>query len=103
MSMLHSHSVKGIPLKPEVHRIFLIKLFLIAMISICMVHLFSFYCSAQTQSDGNKRKIFEGEVVSNKMNKTATVRILRDFRHPQYQKLIQKRTTCYVHDEKNEL
>jgi small subunit ribosomal protein S17 len=47
----------------------------------------------------NKRKVLQGTVVSNKMNKTVVVSVQRKVRHPKYEKLIDKRTKCYAHNE----
>lgn len=49
----------------------------------------------------NKR-IEIGVVVSDKMNKTRVVRIIRMFRHPLYDKVMRKKKKVYVHDENNE-
>jgi len=50
----------------------------------------------------HKRKIREGEVVSDKMNKTIVVRVTRTTTHPEYKKVISKSKKFKVHDEKNE-
>lgn len=42
-----------------------------------------------------------GEVVSNKMDKTVTVAVKREFIHPLYGKKIKKIKKIKVHDEKN--
>ena len=42
-----------------------------------------------------------GRVVSNKMDKTATVRIERKVKHPIYGKYIRRSTKLHVHDEQN--
>lgn len=44
-----------------------------------------------------------GRVVSNKMDKSATVLIERKVRHPVYGKFISKSTKFHVHDEQNSL
>lgn len=44
-----------------------------------------------------------GRVVSNKMNKSATVLIERKVRHPVYGKFISKSSKFHVHDEENVL
>ena len=49
-----------------------------------------------------KRKVFIGNVVSNRMEKTITVRVERRFRHPLYKKFVTKSTKLMVHDEKQE-
>lgn len=42
-----------------------------------------------------------GVVVSDKMMKTRRVEIARLVRHPKYNKIMRRRTICYVHDEEN--
>ena len=42
-----------------------------------------------------------GRVVSNKMDKTATVLIERKVKHPIYGKYIRRSTKLHVHDEQN--
>ena len=49
-----------------------------------------------------QRKTFEGVVVSDKMDKTRTVRVLRLVRHSFYEKVIKKSSKFSVHDEANE-
>jgi small subunit ribosomal protein S17 len=43
-----------------------------------------------------------GSVVSDKMDKTATVLIERKVKHPLYGKFVKKSTKIHVHDENNE-
>ncbi len=50
----------------------------------------------------NTRKQIVGEVTSNKAEKTATVKVIRRVKHPDYKKYINKTTAFKVHDEKNE-
>ena len=50
----------------------------------------------------NKRKVREGWVISNRMNKTVVVAVERHFRHPWYEKIIRRTSKLYVHDKKNE-
>ena len=47
----------------------------------------------------NKKKILEGIVVSDKMQKTVVVQVVRKIRHKKYSKLVEKRKKYYVHDE----
>lgn len=47
------------------------------------------------------KKILEGVVVSDKMNKTVTVLTLRKFPHSAYKKLTIKRKKYKAHDEEN--
>lgn len=50
----------------------------------------------------NKRKALFGKVISNKMNKTITVIVIRKVKHHLYGKFITRSTKYHVHDEKNE-
>ncbi|HHU46822.1 MAG TPA: 30S ribosomal protein S17 [Bacteroidales bacterium] len=50
----------------------------------------------------NKRKIREGLVVSNKMDKSIIVSVERRFKHPKYGKFLKKNSKLAAHDEKNE-
>ncbi len=43
-----------------------------------------------------------GSVISDKMDKTATVLIERKVKHPLYGKFVKKSTKLHVHDENNE-
>ena len=51
----------------------------------------------------NHRKVREGLVVSNAMEKTAVVQVTDRVRHPRYNKTMQRSTKLYVHDEANDL
>ncbi|HTS14111.1 MAG TPA: 30S ribosomal protein S17 [Candidatus Sulfotelmatobacter sp.] len=51
----------------------------------------------------NPRKVREGLVVSNGMEKTAVVAVTDRVRHPRYDKTVQRTTKLYVHDEANDL
>ena len=48
-----------------------------------------------------KRKL-TGVVVSNKMDKTVTVKLERRVKHPLYGKFLRKSTKVHAHDEKND-
>ena len=50
----------------------------------------------------NYRKVREGIVVSDKMEKTIVVAVETKIRHPLYGKTVNKTTKFKVHDEKNE-
>src|SRR5216117_2821942 len=52
--------------------------------------------------DRSKRKERTGEVISDKMTKTITVRVERRFPHPKYKKVITGYKKFYAHDEKSE-
>ena len=47
------------------------------------------------------RRILEGDVVSDKTDKTITVLVERRFRHPVYKKYINRSKKYSVHDELN--
>ena len=49
------------------------------------------------------RKVREGLVVSNKMNKTAVVAVIERVRHPKYSKTVQRTTKIYAHDKDNDV
>lgn len=49
------------------------------------------------------RKVRVGVVVSDKMDKTAVVKVERRVPHPQFGKIVTRSSKFYVHDEKNEL
>ena len=48
-----------------------------------------------------RRKIRRGIVVSDKMQKTVTVKVERQILHPMYKKFIKRSKTFFVHDEEN--
>lgn len=50
-------------------------------------------------ADRGNRKIKEGVVVSNKMQKTVVVSVERTIRHPQYGKVIARKKKFYAHHE----
>ncbi|MCD6118008.1 30S ribosomal protein S17 [bacterium] len=50
----------------------------------------------------SQRKTFVGKVVSNKMDKSVTVEVVRRFRHPLYGKLVTKTAKFMAHDEENQ-
>ncbi len=47
----------------------------------------------------NRRKVFVGIIVSDRMQKTVVVSVERFLRHPQYNKLVRRRTKVKAHDE----
>jgi small subunit ribosomal protein S17 len=51
----------------------------------------------------NRRKVREGLVVSNAMEKTAIVAVIERVRHPRYDKTVQRTTRLYAHDETNDV
>ena len=56
-----------------------------------------------TATRPNPRKVREGLVVSNAMDKTAVVAVTDRVRHPRYDKTVQRTTKLFVHDEANDL
>ncbi|MEM7159806.1 MAG: 30S ribosomal protein S17 [Myxococcota bacterium] len=47
-------------------------------------------------------RVLVGQVVSDKMDKTIVVQVMRRYRHPRYRKYINERTKYKAHDERNE-
>lgn len=56
---------------------------------------------AETQAAGRRKELI-GNVVSNRMNKTIVVQVVRQKSHPLYTRVISKAKKFYAHDEKNE-
>ncbi|MCL2556182.1 MAG: 30S ribosomal protein S17 [Firmicutes bacterium] len=56
----------------------------------------------ETLESRNFRKVREGIVVSNKMEKTIVVAVRDKAKHPLYKKTINKTTKFKAHDENNE-
>lgn len=50
----------------------------------------------------NKRKVREGLVTSNKMDKTIVISVERRLKHPKYGKFLKRTTKLMAHDEKND-
>jgi small subunit ribosomal protein S17 len=48
------------------------------------------------------RKVRRGVVVSDKMDKTITVQVERQMKHPLYKKFIKRTKKFYAHDENNQ-
>ena len=53
-------------------------------------------------SERNLRAVRIGTVVSDKMDKTVTVKISRRFPHPLYRRIVTRSTKLVAHDEANE-
>ncbi len=49
-----------------------------------------------------KKRLFVGEVLSDKMNKTVVVSVERVYRHPVFGKVLKEKKTYKVHDPKQE-
>jgi small subunit ribosomal protein S17 len=50
----------------------------------------------------NNRKVREGLVTSNKMEKSIVISVERKLKHPKYGKFLKRTTKLMAHDEKNE-
>ncbi|MCR4908670.1 MAG: 30S ribosomal protein S17 [Lachnospiraceae bacterium] len=50
----------------------------------------------------NLRKVRTGKVISTKMDKTITVAVVDNVRHPLYKKIVKKTYKLHAHDENNE-
>ena len=59
--------------------------------------------TTESGEERSRRKVREGIVISNKMEKTAVVAVTDRVRHPRYNKTMQRTTKLYVHDEANDL
>jgi len=58
--------------------------------------------AAAADDTRNARKVREGTVVSNKMEKTAVVAVIERVRHPKYGKFMMRTKKLYAHDEAND-
>src|SRR5215831_7249369 len=56
---------------------------------------------AETQAAGRRKELI-GNVVSNRMNKTIVVQVVRQKAHPLYSRVISKAKKFYAHDENSE-
>lgn len=54
------------------------------------------------KSTARKRKVVQGVVISNAMDKTVRVRIDRRYLHPVYKKYVTRKKVLMAHDERNE-
>lgn len=52
--------------------------------------------------DEGRRKVLQGEVVSDRMDKTITVKVERRLRHPVYERVVKLSKKFHAHDEKNQ-
>jgi len=50
----------------------------------------------------NNRRMIVGKVVSNKMQKTIVVAVVRNVKHKLYKKILRRTKNFKAHDEKNE-
>ena len=54
-------------------------------------------------TERSARKVREGTVVSNKMDKTAVVAVVTRVRHAKYNKMVLRTTKLHAHDETNDV
>lgn len=59
--------------------------------------------TAENAKRENRRKVREGTVTSNAMNKTVVVSVIERVRHAKYSKTVQRTKKLYAHDETNDL
>ena len=59
--------------------------------------------TAETTTERAARKVREGTVVSNKMDKTAVVAVVSRAPHARYNKMVLRTTKLYAHDETNDV
>jgi len=50
----------------------------------------------------SSRRVLEGVVTGNKMDKSITVKVTRTVRHPRYNKFVKKYAKYHAHDEANQ-
>jgi small subunit ribosomal protein S17 len=59
--------------------------------------------NAPTTPERSARKVREGIVTSDKMDRTAVVTVTERVRHVKYNKTVQRAKKLHVHDEENDL
>jgi len=59
--------------------------------------------SEETATERKARKVREGIVTSDRMDRTAVVTVTERVRHPRYNKTLRQDRKLYVHDEDNDL
>ena len=57
---------------------------------------------AAPETERRHRLVLTGTVVSDKMEKTIVVQVIRRYRHPRYRKYVNERIRYKAHDERNE-
>jgi len=55
-----------------------------------------------TANEASERRAVQGSVVSARMDKSITVLVVRQFKHPLYKKYIRRSTRLHAHDEDND-
>src|SRR5262245_34829182 len=57
---------------------------------------------AAGETKTRRKRELVGVVVSDKMDKTCVVQVVRRYKHPKYKKYVNERTRYKAHDEKND-
>ena len=57
---------------------------------------------SQDTATQRHRRALQGTVVSDKMDKTIVVQVIRRYKHPRYRKYVNERLRYKAHDERNE-
>jgi small subunit ribosomal protein S17 len=57
--------------------------------------------AAEGEGKARRKRELVGIVVSNKMDKTCVVQVVRRYKHPKYKKYVHERTRYKAHDEEN--
>lgn len=58
--------------------------------------------ATQTQKRERHKRVLTGTVVSDKMDKTVVVQVVRRYRHPKYKKYVHERAKYKAHDPTND-
>lgn len=58
--------------------------------------------SEEQNTERSSRKVREGLVVSNKMNKTVVIAVVERVKHKKYDKFVLRTKKLYAHDEAND-
>ena len=58
--------------------------------------------SDENSNQAVKRRSLQGSVLGARMDKTITVQVVRQLKHPLYKKYIRRSTKLHAHDEQNE-
>ena len=58
--------------------------------------------SDENSNQAVKRRSLQGSVLSARMDKTITVQVVLQMKHPLYKKYIRRSTKLHAHDEQNE-
>jgi small subunit ribosomal protein S17 len=55
-----------------------------------------------TVTEVRERRAVQGSVISARMDKSITVLVVRQFKHPLYKKYVRRSTRLHAHDESND-